>query len=105
MVIILFKLIILMGLLTLILFPFLRKSPQVQLAGDSGDSHPLLLQQKDAIYAAIKELDFDYHMGKLSQEDYQSLRVSYEQQAVELLKRLEDAKPTPAPSPKAGKRS
>ena len=88
--VIVFKLIILAGLFTLILYPFFRKSAQPQLTEGSGDRHQLLLQEKDTLYAAIKDLDFDYHKGKLSQADYQNLRANNQQQAVELLKRLEE---------------
>ena len=91
MVIIVFKLIILTSLLILILYPFFSKSAQLQLVEGSEDSYHRLLQQKEVIYTAIKELDFDYHMGKLSQEDYQNLRANYQQQAVDLLKHLEES--------------
>ena len=48
-----------------------------------------LIERKEAIYAAIKDIEFDYQMGKLSKEDYQELRQQYKQEAVHLLKKID----------------
>ncbi len=48
-----------------------------------------LFTNKETTYAAIKELDFDYHMGKLSEQDYKELRAKYEKKAIGILKELE----------------
>lgn len=48
-----------------------------------------LLEQKDNIYKAIKEIEFDFEMGKLSEDDFHELRQQYKEQAVSLLKRLD----------------
>ena len=46
-------------------------------------------KQKTEAYSAIKEADFDLQMGKLTQEDYQSLREKYEARALEALAHLD----------------
>src|SRR5438128_1185518 len=46
-------------------------------------------KQKTEAYAAIKEADFDLQMGKLTQEDYKSLREKYEARALEALAQLD----------------
>jgi DNA-directed RNA polymerase subunit RPC12/RpoP len=51
-----------------------------------------LLFQRDTVYAAMKELDFDLAMGNLSQEDFQQLQDRYKRKAVAILKRIDDAK-------------
>ena len=51
-----------------------------------------LLFQRDTVYAAMKELEFDLAMGNLSQEDYQQLQDRYKRKAVAILKRIDDAK-------------
>ncbi|WP_161568233.1 c-type cytochrome biogenesis protein CcmI [Anaerobacillus alkaliphilus] len=38
-----------------------------------------------SIYATLNELEMDYHMKKLSDEDYQKLKAQYERIAAELL--------------------
>jgi len=48
-----------------------------------------LIERKEAIYAAIKDIEFDYQMGKLSKEDYQELRQQYKDDAVKLLKKID----------------
>ncbi len=51
-----------------------------------------LLFQRDTVYAAMKELEFDLAMGNLSQEDFQQLQERYKRKAVAVLKRIDDAK-------------
>lgn len=46
-------------------------------------------KQKAEAYAAIKEVEFDRQMGKLSDEDYRLLRDRYERQALEALAQLD----------------
>jgi len=48
-----------------------------------------LLEQRDMAYEAIRELDFDYRMGKVEEDDYQQTRARYTTQAVELMKALD----------------
>ncbi len=74
---------------TWILRPLLRSSDEpVPLATDV---NPLkeLYEQREAIYTAIRELDFDYQTGKIAEEDYRPLRDRYVAQGVEVLKRID----------------
>ena len=50
-----------------------------------------LLAQRDAAYAAIKELEFEFHLGNLSQRDYEDLRARYRQRAADILRQLDAA--------------
>ncbi len=52
-----------------------------------------LKERKDAIYEAIKDIEFDHQMGKLSDEDFQELRQQYKSEAVDLVKKLVQAQP------------
>lgn len=49
-----------------------------------------LLAEKETIYAAIQELDFDFKSGKLSADDHQALRRRHEAQAAAVLKRIDE---------------
>ncbi len=61
--------------------------PATDIAADSpGD---VLQQERARIYGYMRELEFDYQAGKISQADYQELRADYEQQAVVVLKQLD----------------
>jgi membrane protease subunit (stomatin/prohibitin family) len=45
--------------------------------------------RKAEIYAAIRDIDFDYRMGKLSQEDYEALRDQYKAEAIGMMKQID----------------
>jgi hypothetical protein len=53
-----------------------------------------LLAEKETIYAAIQELDFDLKSGKLSPEDHGALRQRHEAQAATVLKRIDELQGT-----------
>ncbi len=57
-----------------------------------------LLAEKETVYAAIQELDFDLQSGKLSAEDHQALRQRQEERAAVLLQQIDTIRP-PAQSP------
>jgi cytochrome c-type biogenesis protein CcmH len=48
-----------------------------------------LLQERARLYADLKELEFDYQAGRLSERDYQDLRQGLETRAAKVLKELE----------------
>ena len=61
---------------------------------DLGDVRQLnyLHAKKATILDNIKELEFDYEMGKLSDEDYNSLRTDYLKDAEEVVAAIERLK-------------
>jgi hypothetical protein len=71
-------------------YPMLR-SKKIGISGESCLEEGLLdLEiQKEEVYAAIKEMEFDHKMGKLSKEDYQTLRDKYTTKAVGSLREIE----------------
>ena len=52
-----------------------------------------LLGRKDAVLKAIKDLEFDYQVGKLSDEDYQLYDQRLRRQAVAVLQQIEQVAP------------
>ena len=50
-----------------------------------------LLSAREATYAAIKDLETDHAMGKLSNADYGNLRAKYEGKALTILQQLDTA--------------
>jgi membrane protease subunit (stomatin/prohibitin family) len=48
-----------------------------------------LLSAREATYSAIKDLEADHAMGKLSNADYSHLRAKYEAKALTILQRLD----------------
>lgn len=63
-----------------------------------------LLDRKASLLAAIKDIEFDYRLGKMSEEDYAELVEQYKQQAEEALGRLDDQDETEALIAKARQR-
>jgi hypothetical protein len=54
--------------------------------------HERWRRQKEESLAAIKDAEFDFHLGKLSETDYQKLRARLEAQALEAIDQLERPK-------------
>ena len=54
--------------------------------------------QKEATYATIKELEFDFNMGKLSEEDFETLKKQYTLDALRYMEEIDQLQ-----APKTGK--
>src|SRR5690606_30593299 len=52
------------------------------------------LEQKRAVLRALKDLDFEYRIGKVSQKDYDELSARYRAEAKRLLQALADVEAT-----------
>ena len=59
----------------------------------SSSSLKVLLRKKETIYENIKDLEFEYKMGKLAEEDYQRLRDDYSREAFDIMSRIESVQP------------
>jgi ribosomal protein S27AE len=77
-----------------VVWPLLKRGPAPLLIED--DALTDLLHRKDAVLAAIKETEFDYRVGKLSQEDYERIDSNLRRQAVGLLQQIEKIAPESA---------
>ena len=62
------------------------------LGESSGEKLGQLLLQKESTYLNLKELEFDYRMGKLSQSDYDRARSRLERMALVLLEKIDQLK-------------
>jgi hypothetical protein len=47
------------------------------------------LEEKEILVASLKDIEMDFRMGKLSEEDYQQLKEDFEGRAIKSLQRLE----------------
>jgi len=73
--------------------PLVRRvsySPQSR-EGDNETEH--LLLQKEMVYGAIRDLDFDFQTRKVDQQDYTELRQQLEKEAVQILRQLDAVDP------------
>ena len=83
-------LLIVSATIAVVLWPLLRARP----APDTGQSWERdrlesLLSRRDSAYDAIRDLDFEYRLGNLSEADYLELRERYRERAAGVLRRLE----------------
>ena len=66
--------------------------------GSEGETQrSLLLAEQARLYAELRELEFDFHSGKLSEADYGGLRHDLERQATAVLRQLESVPAEPRP--------
>ena len=52
-----------------------------------------LIARRDAIYASLKDAEFDREMGKLSRDDYQVIRTRYMREAAHILRQIDRLMP------------
>lgn len=74
-------------------WPLLRRSAQTPTAPlpEAALLDPLaeLTERRDAIYRAIKELEFDYQVGKVSEGDYRAFQGQLKAQAAAVLREID----------------
>ncbi len=78
---------------------FLLEGSEPEVEGKAADPDTALAladlsAEKETVYAAIQELDFDFKSGKLSAEDHALLRRRQEEHAGAILKRLDELQGT-----------
>lgn len=64
-------------------------------ASVSASERQKLERQKAEAYAAIKEIEFDYRMGKLSEADFTGIRNKFAAEALAAIAALDASKPAP----------
>ncbi len=80
---------VLVGVLAYIAAPlFAATRARVAPAARANES---LLIERDAAYAALRDLDFDFQLGKLSERDYHALRERAKANAAQILQQLDAA--------------
>lgn len=95
------------GIAFFISYPLLRRHPEA-VGEEYYEETPMhvLLSRKNSVYTGIKDLEFDYKTGKISDEDYGELRSKLEGQAVDVLKAIDELEKGKEPAArKAGERA
>lgn len=77
-----------------VVWPLLKKGPAPVLIED--DRLTELLHRKEQVLASIKELEFDYRVGKLSEADYQQFDQRLRRQAIGIMQQIEQVAPESA---------
>ncbi len=73
---------------TFVTYPFFRRKPPLV---DAGEDEKLreLHSRRDTSYSMLKELEFDFQSGILTDEDYQNLETRYKRKAISLLRDID----------------
>jgi hypothetical protein len=67
----------------------------------AGDPFADLASRRDTLYREIADLDFDYRVGKVEDDDYRLQREDYLEEAAVLLQQLDGEMATGTDSPRA----
>jgi len=62
-----------------------------------------LRERKDVIYENLRDLNFEYRAGKLSDADYESLKNNMEEEAANVLAEIAQLESMPSYSPKGAR--
>ena len=81
------------GLVVWIGEPLVRRVSYTSHGHEDNDAAGGLLLQKEMLYVAIRDLDFDFQTGKVDQKDYSELRRQLEREAVYILRQLDAVDP------------
>lgn len=71
----------------LIGYPLMLKHRQKNYAYEGQETE---VDNKELLFSALGEIEFDYRMKKLSDEDYQQLKAGYQSQALAVLDQEEE---------------
>jgi hypothetical protein len=61
-----------------------------------------LMAERDRIINALQELDFDFKLGKIPEEDYPTQRAELLKKGTDILRQLDALTPSPLPAPFGG---
>lgn len=88
-------------LAAIVLWPLLRgRETGAAAAPHAGSERRLeLVEERDTVYRALRELEFDHEAGHLADDDYRALRDTYEVRAAAALRALDALGAPPAPAP------
>ncbi len=71
----------------LIGYPLMAKNGKEKYAYEGQEAE---VDNKEILFSALGEIEFDYRMNKLNDEDYQQLKAGYQRQALQVLDREEE---------------
>ena len=83
------------------LFVYVFYQPGEVETGEAKTRYGYLQERKDATYENLRDLNFEYKAGKLSEEDYAMQRASLEDEAAAILAEMESIEKTRSRNPLA----
>jgi hypothetical protein len=77
--------------LVVVIAPLFLAPPQ---GNGANDAAPSLVERERAARVALHDVEFDYELGNLGEDDYHTLRARYTRRALAALKRRHDSEGT-----------
>lgn len=81
--------VIIIGSLLYVGFPFFRRRKESTETLTVSDSLVHLYANRDTLIRALKDLEFDFQMGRISQEDFEAGTNGYRREAVAVMKDID----------------
>lgn len=78
--------------LTVAAIYFFKKQKNAKIKDTSDDNQELLLTKKTILILSLKEVEKQHRAKKISDDTYHKLKGSFKQQAVEVMRKIEDSK-------------
>ena len=82
-------LLVMLAAFTVVGWPLIRSARDARREPGASSPWDDLIGRRDAAYRAIKDLDFEYQLGNLSEPDYRGLRERYRSEAAATLRELD----------------
>jgi hypothetical protein len=77
------------GVIAYVFRPLFVERGEVERTSNREMRRQELVEKREQVLEAIREIDFDHKMGKLEGDDYKETRGRYEAQAVDLINKLD----------------
>lgn len=98
------KVLLALGVVAFVGYPLLRNQLAREEDLELPEEAEELYHRKETTYSALKELEFDYKTGKLSEQDFHELETRFKAGALEILEAIDELEHPTAKS-KAGRRA
>ncbi|MFQ5798624.1 MAG: zinc ribbon domain-containing protein [Bacteroidota bacterium] len=85
-------LVIVLASVGFVALPYLQKRLSARGAAESRHGHLAdLYAQRDNLLSAIKDVELDHEMGKISEEDYTQMNTQFRREAVAVFQKIDDS--------------
>ena len=92
--------IILISLVLYVAWPIMQEEMETEAEERERSELEVAIEEKDALVANLKDIEMDYRMSKLSDEDYERLRSEFEARAVAAIEKVEKLEKKSAKAPR-----
>ena len=81
--------VILISLVLYVAWPIMQEERETEAEAGQRSRLEVALEEKEAVISNLKDIEMDYRMNKLSDEDYERLRSEFEARALAAIEKVE----------------